>query len=92
MIGHLKSATRRTVLWLLRKFNPGDIRIRHHYTGTRLMIDAFKHKGYWFHGKRRESATMQLIGRIVKPGDKRGHDKSDPWCSVAEFSQLRTLQ
>jgi FkbM family methyltransferase len=69
MLASLKKIPRRTALWLLRKFNPGDIRLRHHYTRDRFTIDAFKHKGYWAHGKRREYHTMQFLRELIRPGE-----------------------
>jgi FkbM family methyltransferase len=52
-----------------RRFNPGDISIRHHYTGDRIRVHSFMHKGYWYHGKRRERETMTLFALLLKPGD-----------------------
>jgi FkbM family methyltransferase len=54
---------------LLARFNPGDITIKHHYTGDRVLLHSYRHKGYWFHGKKREWATMELFRRILKEGD-----------------------
>ncbi len=62
-------ALRRIALPLLERFNPGDIRIRHHYTGERLLLHSFRHKGYWFHGRRREQATMKFFQQALRPGD-----------------------
>ena len=53
----------------MRRFNPGDILIRHHYTGERITLHSFKHKGYWFYGKRREAKSMALFARLVSPQD-----------------------
>jgi FkbM family methyltransferase len=60
---------RRIVLPILERFNPGDLRIRHHYTGRRLLLHSYRHKGYWFHGRRREQETMQFFQRVLRPGD-----------------------
>ena len=54
---------------LLKFFNPGTIPIKHHYTGKRFFLDAFHHKGYWYHGKKREHATMALFKKLIKPDD-----------------------
>ena len=51
------------------QFNPGDIRIRHHYTGRPLFLHAFRHRGYWFHGRRREQSTMRFFECVLRPGD-----------------------
>lgn len=59
---------RRLFLPLLYRFNPGDITISNHYTQDRLRLHAYKHKGYWFHGKRREQETMRLFEVLVPAG------------------------
>lgn len=60
---------RRIILPLFRRFNPGDITIRHHYTGDPIRLHSFRHKGYWYHGRRRERETMMLFRRLLRPGD-----------------------
>lgn len=71
MLGPLHSvrALRRIVLPALKRFSPGDITIRHHWTGDPLVLDAFRHKGYWYHGKQRERQTMLLFAELVGRGD-----------------------
>ena len=66
---HKKPALRQFVLKVLEKCNPGDIHIRHHYTGDRLLLHSFKHKGYWYHGKRREEETMEFFRAAIAPGE-----------------------
>lgn len=60
---------RQIVLPLFERFNPGDVGIRHHYTGRRLRLHSFRHRGYWYHGRRRERETMQFFERVLRPGD-----------------------
>jgi FkbM family methyltransferase len=60
---------RKLAIQLLKIFNPGDITIRHHYTGDKLKLHSFKHKGYWFHGRSRERLTMELFRELVEPGN-----------------------
>lgn len=60
---------RRLILSVFSRLNPGDISIRHHYTGHRIHIHSFKHKGYWFHGMRRERSTMLLFEELTHKGD-----------------------
>jgi len=60
---------RRIFLPLLSRLNLGDIHIRHHYTGCRFLIHSFQHKGYWFHGRRREEETMAFFQQAIKEGD-----------------------
>lgn len=64
----MKKLARKMALVALRTFNPGRITIRHHYTGKPLSLDAYKHKGYWWYGKKREEETMQLFSRLIEPG------------------------
>jgi FkbM family methyltransferase len=54
---------------VLRRLNPGDITIRHHYTNAPFRLHCFKHRGYWYHGKRREQETMAAFARLLKPGN-----------------------
>ena len=62
-------AIRAIALPLLAKFNLGDITIKHHFTGDCVRLHSYKHKGYWYHGKNRERATMELFERLIKCGD-----------------------
>ena len=69
-LGHaLRLGLRKVAISALRRFNPGDISIRHHHTGERITLHSFKHKGYWYYGKRRESESMALFARLVRPQD-----------------------
>jgi FkbM family methyltransferase len=56
-------------LKLLRRFGSGDIKIRHHYTQKPFRLDRFKHRGYWFYGKRREHATLLGCREVIANGD-----------------------
>lgn len=60
---------RQVVLPLFARFNPGDVHIRHHYTGRRLRLHSYRHRGYWFHGRRRECETMRFFEQVLRPGD-----------------------
>jgi FkbM family methyltransferase len=60
---------RRAVLPLLRRINPGDITIRHHYTGDPVRLHSYRHKGYWYYGRAREKETMRLFSRLLFQGD-----------------------
>ena len=59
---------RALVLPLLHRFGPGDITWRHPYTRERFRLHAFKHKGYWFHGRRREATTMEAFRHLTPRG------------------------
>ena len=60
---------RRVVLPLFSYLNPGDITIRHHYSGTPFRIHSFRHRGYWFYGKKREAETMRFFAEFIEAGD-----------------------
>jgi len=60
---------RRAGLKVFSRINPGDVTIRHHWTGDRVRLHSFRHKGYWYHGFRRERATMLALVRLLGCGD-----------------------
>ena len=60
---------RRSLLPVFQKINPGDITIRHPYSKDRIKLHSFRHKGYWWHGAKREASTMQAFKHWIKPGD-----------------------
>jgi FkbM family methyltransferase len=60
---------RRVALRLLRTLNVGDVAIRHHYTNERFILHSFRHRGYWYHGKRREEQTMAVFAALISEGD-----------------------
>ncbi len=59
---------RRLLLPIFSRLNPGNVTITHPLTGDRIRIHSYRHKGYWFLGKRREAETMKLLGKVVLPG------------------------
>lgn len=59
---------RQRLLSIFKHLNPGDVRITHHWTGTKFKVHSFKHKGYWFHGAGRERSSILLALRILSPG------------------------
>lgn len=60
---------RRMLLPLFRRINVGDITVRHHWTGDRMVVHSFVHKGFWFKGRKREYDTMAAFQRLLKGGD-----------------------
>ena len=60
---------RRLLLPLFARLNPGDITIKHHHTGAPVRLHSFRHKGYWWHGAKREAETMEAFRRVLRPGD-----------------------
>lgn len=49
--------------------NPGDVSVRHAFTGDRIRLHSFKHRGYWYRAGSREKLTMSLFSRLIQPGD-----------------------
>lgn len=35
-----------------------------------MRLHSFKHKGYWFFGRKREQQTMDLLPRLIRPTDQ----------------------
>ena len=46
-----------------------DIHITNAWTGDQLLINSYHHKGYWYFGNQRESATMRFFKSLVREGD-----------------------
>jgi len=68
MIG-LQQILRPAVLRVLRA-TAFDTTIEHHWVrGHNLVLNTFKHKGYWYHGRRREHASMNSIAKVLHEGD-----------------------
>lgn len=65
-----RTRVRQVVLPFFAAHNPGDVTIRNPHTQDRLRLHSFRHKGYWFHGRRREAASMALFARLVSTGDR----------------------
>jgi FkbM family methyltransferase len=59
---------RRILMPLFSRLNPGDVTITHPWTGDRIRIHSYHHKGYWLLGRWREAETMRLLRRIVPAG------------------------
>jgi FkbM family methyltransferase len=59
---------RRIVLSALAKVDV-DVSIRHQWTGDRISLHAFRHRGYWYHGRRRERDTMLAFAHLIQPAD-----------------------
>lgn len=60
---------RKLLLPLFSVVNPGDITVHHHFTGKPFRLHSFRHKGYWFHGRRRENETMGFFKEFIEAGD-----------------------
>ena len=46
------------ILPIFSRINPWNIYITHHYTGDKLLIHSFRHKGYWYHQREREKEIL----------------------------------
>jgi FkbM family methyltransferase len=63
-------ALRRLALPLLARFGDRDITMRHAWHPEhRVRLNLYRHKGYWFHGKKREIELMGSLQRLLRPGD-----------------------
>jgi FkbM family methyltransferase len=63
------NTARRLALPVLAKFGNFDLTISHHYTGDRVRLNAFKHRGYWYLGKDRERDIMSAFAVLIHRGD-----------------------
>jgi len=52
----------------LLKLTAFDFRIKNHWTNDRLSLNSFRHKGYWYLGKKREAKAMATFQRLIQPG------------------------
>jgi len=43
--------------------------ITHHFTNKKFLLNTYKHKGYWFFGKKREENTIKIFKKWIKKGD-----------------------
>ena len=59
---------RHPALWILKMIS-FDLSIANPWTNTSLYLNIYKHKGYWFYGKKREEKTMRKFVELIKPND-----------------------
>lgn len=70
IFGIRNSLFRRLILSVFRKINLGDIKIKHHWIPSKnITLHSFKHKGYWWHGKKREKETIDKFYKLISSGD-----------------------
>ncbi|MEK7993440.1 MAG: FkbM family methyltransferase [Planctomycetota bacterium] len=60
---------RRILFPLLWRLLQRDVTIRHHWTGDRIVLHLFRHKGYWWYGRRREEYLMRIVPRLLRSAD-----------------------
>jgi FkbM family methyltransferase len=64
----MKNTIRRFLLPLLKQF-AFDFSYSHPWVkGTKIFMNSFTHKGYWFYGKNRELQSMVLFSQLISPG------------------------
>jgi FkbM family methyltransferase len=68
-LNHLPVMLREIVLRVLKTFNPGTIKIRHPFTRRPFYLDAYKHKGYWYQGKKTEQSTFDFFKSMISETD-----------------------
>lgn len=62
-------ALRRAALSALYLLRGIDVPVPHPWAGgTRARVNLFRHKGFWFHRRTREAATMAAFARLLAPG------------------------
>jgi FkbM family methyltransferase len=52
----------------LLRLTARDVSLKNPWTGDSLLLNTFRHKGYWYFGKERESQTMERFRQLIKPG------------------------
>ena len=60
---------RKIVIYFLKKFS-FDMKIKNPYSGTKFLINTYRHKGYWYFGDKREEKTTKSIKSLINKGDK----------------------
>lgn len=61
---------RRFILPVFSRVNLGDITVKHAVTHDPVRLHSFRHRGFWYHGKSREGATIDLWKKWVQPGQQ----------------------
>ena len=65
----MQNKSRRRILLPFLKLAAFDFSVAHHWTGDRFILNCFRHKGYWYHGRVREFSTMQAFGCLIAKGE-----------------------
>ena len=69
MGGSKSNLLRRVAIPVLARVNPGDVTIKHPWTGDPMVIHSFRHKSYWVHRRSRERDTMWMFAQLISAGD-----------------------
>lgn len=59
----------RKIILKLLKITARDISITHHYNHEPFLLNSYNHKGYWYHGKKREQETVAVFKDWITNGD-----------------------
>lgn len=65
----IRPTLRKAGMAIFARVNPGDIHVRHAWTGETIIVHSFKHKGYWFHRGNRERTSLIMSARLLAAGD-----------------------
>ena len=67
---HRNSTLRRLVFAVLTRAGDRDIKISHHWVaGARLRLNILRHRGYWYHARRREWGVMTSLPKVIRKAD-----------------------
>jgi FkbM family methyltransferase len=61
--------TFRKLFLKILKFTAVNRTITHHFTNKKFLINTYQHKGYWYHGKKREENTIRTFQKWIEKGD-----------------------
>ncbi len=51
------------------KLSQRDISITNKWTGDRLRLNSYHHKGYWYFQRDRSGPSMRMFGKLIREGD-----------------------
>ena len=57
----------RKIALKLLKLTAVDIKIKHHLTKYKFLLNTYHHKGYWYYGKKRKEKTIKVFKSAIKP-------------------------
>src|SRR5688500_15387600 len=59
---------RKPALAMLKTFNR-DISIKHHWVERPFLLNLYHHKGYWYHGRKRERDCIEFFYKLIGGDD-----------------------
>lgn len=59
----------RKIILKLLKITARDISITHHHNNEPFLLNSYNHKGYWYHGKKREQETVAVFKDWIDSGE-----------------------